>query len=482
MTPGRWIGSITGLAVLIAFLLMPPFASLTGVGMKTTGIFLSTIIWWATVGTDYPSIVCIVLLAITGVMTPSEAFSSSLGSWAPAFLIGCFGLSEGMRASGFSRRFAVWFITRPFTAGHPWLLAAMFLLACTLLASVMSSTASCIVFMTIAAPLLETLGYKKGDDFSAAFMMGIAWAATAALSNTPIAHASNVLVMEWIQRDFGYTVTFPQWMAFGIPMGLLIYLLIFFTLKYVVRPDISRSRDMTIEEIRHAAGEMGPMQLNEKFAVGIFLAVVVCWMLPGLAEGVLPGVAAFFQRIGYAVPPLAGAVLLCIVRVDGKQLLSFKQWMNDGVEWGSTMLCAAIMAIGVALSNPATGITELLTGIFQPMANTVPAWAFILISILWVILQTNLMPNLVSMTLVYSIMVPVAAAAGIGNPVALGAAITAASNCAFSLPSATTTTALVVGTGWVKVGFLGKNGAILLIPLVLAFTFICYTLCTIIFS
>jgi sodium-dependent dicarboxylate transporter 2/3/5 len=239
---------------------------------------------------------------------------------------------------------------------------------------------------------------------------------------------------------------------------------------------------MTIAEIRLAAGDLGKMKTEEKLSLGVFLAVVVCWMLPGVSEGMVPGVAAFFNKIGYAVPPLAGACLLCMIRVGGRPLLTFRQWMNDGVEWGSTMLCAAIMAIGVALSAPGTGISELLTGIFQPLAESVPAWAFILISIAWVVLQTNLMPNLVSMTLVYSVMVPVAAAAGIGNPVALGAAITAASNCAFSLPSATTTTALVVGTGWVRVGFLGRHGAVLLIPLVLVFTFVCYSLCSIIFS
>jgi sodium-dependent dicarboxylate transporter 2/3/5 len=239
---------------------------------------------------------------------------------------------------------------------------------------------------------------------------------------------------------------------------------------------------MTTADIRRAAGNMGKMKLDEKLSLGVFLAVVVCWIMPGVSGGIMPGIASFFDKLGYAVPPLAGACLLCMIRVGGRPLLTFRQWMNDGVEWGSTILCAAIMAIGVAMSAPGTGISELLAGIFQPLAASVPAWTFILISILWVVLQTNLMPNLVSMTLVYSVMVPVAAAAGIGNPIALGATITAASNCAFALPSATTTTALVVGTGWVKVGFMGRHGAVLLIPLVLVFTFICYSLCTLIFS
>jgi sodium-dependent dicarboxylate transporter 2/3/5 len=482
MKGSRWIGPAAGVAILLFFLLMPPLEPLTAAGMKTAGIFLFTIIWWATVGIGYPSLICIVLLAVTGVMTPAEVFANSLGSWLTMFLLGCFGLSEGLRSTGFSRRFAIWFITRPFTAGHPWLMVAMFLLACTLLASVMSSTASCIVFMTIAAPMLETLGYKNGDSFAAAFMMGIAWAATAALSMTPIAHAGNVLVMEWVRTEFGYTISFPQWMLFGIPMGLLIYLLILGTLRYVVHPDVSRSSGVTIEDIRRAAGDMGKMTTEEKLTLGIFLAVVVCWVLPGITENILPGVAVFLTGIGYAVPPVVGACLLCLIRVKNRPLMTFRQWTQDGVEWGTTILCAAVAVIGMALNNPGTGISELLTGIFQPVAASVPFVVFLFISILWVVLQTNLMPNLVALTLVYSIMVPVAAAAGTGNAIALGTAIAGAANCAFSLPSSTTTTALIIGSGWVSVRFLGKYGVILLLPIILIFTFLCYPLCSVIFG
>ena len=144
------------------------------------------------------------------------------------------------------------------------------------------------------------------------------------------------------------------------------------------------------------------------------------------------------------------------------------------MEWGSICLVAAIMIIGAALGNPETGIAELMTGIFQPIATSVPFYVFLLISLLWVVLQTNVMSNLVSMTLVYTIMVPVAVAGGVGDPIALGTTIAVTSSYAFSLPSATTTTAIVIGSGWVSVGFMARYGIILIIPIVLAFAFICY--------
>lgn len=483
MRGSQWIGPGVGTIILLVFLLLPPLEPLTALGMKAVGIFLFTIVWWATVGIGYPSLLCIVLLVATGVLTPGEAFAGSMGNWVVLFLIGCFGLSEGLRASGFSHRFALWFMTRRFTAGRPWMLLAMFLLACTLLGSVMSSTATCIVFMAIAAPMLETMGYKKGDPFAAMFMMGIAWAATASLAMTPIAHAGNVMVMEWIQRDLGYTISFPQWMAFGIPMGLLVYFMVIATFRYIVRPDVSRITSMTDGYIREAAGsEAEPMKLEEKLSLGVFLAVVACWMLPGIAANILPEASAYLSKLGYATPALAGAILLCLIQVKNKPLLTFPQWMTDGMEWGSTILVAAIMIIGSVIGNPETGIPQLLTGVFEPIAANVPFYILLLISVFWVVAQTNVMSNLVSMTLVYSIMVPVSIAAEVGNPVAFGATIAAASNYAFCLPSATTTTALVIGSGWVPVRFMGLYGLILLIPIVLVFTFVCYPFASLIFS
>jgi sodium-dependent dicarboxylate transporter 2/3/5 len=478
----QWIGPGIGLVLLVVFLLLPPIEPLTAVGMKVVGIFLATIIWWGTVGINYPSIICIALFAMTGVMTPNEVFAASMGNWIVLFLMGCFGLSEGLRVSGFSRRFALWFMTRPFVAGRPWILLAMFLLACTILGAVMSSTATCIVFMAIAAPMLETLGYKKGDAFAAMVMMGIAWAATASLAMTPIAHAGNVMMMDWIKRDFDYTIGFAQWMLFGIPMGLLVYLMIMGIFRYVVRPDVTKFTGMTTEYIREVAGKMGAMKLEEKLTLGVFLVVVVCWMLPGIASNLLPGVSDYFSKLGYAVPALVGASLLCLIRVKNQQLLTFHQWMTGGMEWGSVVLVAAIMAIGSVIGKPETGIPQLLTSIFQPVVSSVPFYIFLLISIFWVVLQTNIMSNLVSMTLVYTIMVPVAVAAGVGNQIAFGAAIAAASNYAFSLPSATTTTAIVIGSGWVSVGFMGRYGVILILPIALAFTFICYPFASLIFG
>jgi sodium-dependent dicarboxylate transporter 2/3/5 len=397
-----------------------------------------------------------------------------MGSWLVFFLLGCFGLSEALKVTGFSRRFALWFLTRPFAAGKPWVLLAMFLLGCTAMGGVMSGTITCIVYLTIAISMLEAIGCEKGDVFAAVLTMGIAWTATAALAITPIGHAGNLMAMSWLLRDFGYATSFVQWMIIFIPMGLLVYFIILGLFRYVIRPDVSRFKHMCDSFVMTESSKLGPVSRQEKYAVFVFSMAIVCWMLPGVAGGVLPGLSGYLDTIGYAVPAVMGACVLCLIRVNDKPIMTFNQWMRDGVEWGSLALVAAICVIGDVVSNPGTGIPLFLSGVVEPLVRNVPTFALLLVGMLWVVVQTNVVSNIVSMTMVYSVLVPIAANTQVADPVALGAVIAAASNYAFSLPSATTATAIVVGSGWVPVRFMAKYGLLMIVPVVLLFTFVAY--------
>lgn len=474
MTDRRLAGPILGIIVLVAFLLLPPIEPLTPIGMKTIGVFCFTIVWWISLGIDYPSIICMLLLIVTGVSTPEGVFAF-MGHWIIFFVLGCFGMSESLKGTGFSRRFAFWFLTRSFAKSRPWVLIALFLLACTLMGAVMSTTVTVIVFMGIAISMLDALGYKRGDTFPATLIMGIGWAATASFAMTPIGHVSNILMMEWIQRDFGYTVTFPQWMAVGIPMGLLAYVIMMLFFRFAVRPDVSKFSEMANVHLQKEAGKIGRMSTEEKLAVGIFSGAVICWVFPGLAKDIWPGASTFLNDLGLAIPALAGASLLCFIRINKKPLLTFSQWMG-GIEWGAVIMIVAILALGEAIGNPLSGIPQMLTSSFGSLVDGMPLSFFLLVNFIWVTVQTNVLSNLISMTVVYNIMAPIAASGGLCNPAALGVTIAAASHYAFALPSATIATALVVGSGWVPVRYLLTYGVLLIAPMVLMFTFLYYPL------
>lgn len=140
------------------------------------------------------------------------------------------------------------------------------------------------------------------------------------------------------------------------------------------------------------------------------------------------------------------------------------------------MMIVAILALGEAIGDPLSGIPQILTSSLGSLVDGMPLSFFLFVNFMWVTLQTNVLSNLISMTVVYNIMAPIAANNDMCNPAALGVTIAAASHYAFALPSATIATALVVGSGWVPVKYLIKYGVLLIVPMVLMFTFLYYPL------
>ena len=81
-----------------------------------------------------------------------------------------------------------------------------------------------------------------------------------------------------------------------------------------------------------------------------------------------------------------------------------------------------------------------------------------------------------------AVMMPIFAAIGVGNPIALGTALSGASYFALSLPSATAVTAIAVGSGWVPTTFMARYGLLFIIPIVLLFSFVHYPIASAVFS
>ncbi|MDO8687324.1 MAG: anion permease, partial [Dehalococcoidales bacterium] len=264
-----------------------------------------------------------------------------------------------------------------------------------------------------------------------------------------------------------------------IPFSLLIYLVLLLILRFVVGGDATRFGSAARQYVLEEKGKLGPMKLEEKLTLGVFLVVLLTWLLPGIASNLLPQISRYLQGLGYAVPALVGVVLLCTIRVKNQPLVGFRDWMAN-MEWSAIMLVAAIMVIGDSLGKPDTGIPQLLAGVIEPIANGAPFYGFLLVGIFWAGLQASFMSHLVSSMLVYTVMMPAAIDAGVGNLPALGYAIFAMPNYAFILPSATVVTAIIAGSGWVPVKFMARYGAIALIPMILLVVFIAYPLASLV--
>ena len=143
----------TGIALAIYLLfkfLLPAPAPITPDGMEVIGILILATYLWVSVGTGWTSVLTICLMGLTNYMSAANAIKGAFGDWMFAFLMGCMLVNAVLSETGLSRRIAMWFITRKFVNGRPYVIIGMFFVAMFVLGLFMTSSATCVMFLALA--------------------------------------------------------------------------------------------------------------------------------------------------------------------------------------------------------------------------------------------------------------------------------------------------------------------------------------------
>lgn len=127
---GISIHLIIGLVIMFGVGFLPAPAPITPVGMKVIGLFIGVVYLWSTVAMDWPSLLAIAASSFyihllipespTAHYGPWRAVQESLGNWVVGFIIGALLLTHALTQAGFTRRVALWFMTRKFSQRGPW--------------------------------------------------------------------------------------------------------------------------------------------------------------------------------------------------------------------------------------------------------------------------------------------------------------------------------------------------------------------------
>ena len=170
--------------------LIPAPEPMTDTGMEIVGVFIMATYLWITVETGWTSILVVSMVAISGAMSATAAIKGSFGDWMFAFLMACMLVNHVLSETGISRRIAVWFITRKFVKGRPYIIVLMFFAAMFVLGLGMTSSATCVMFLALAKEILDTCGYDRKDKFSQFLFCCIAAITIAGNGMTAIGHGN----------------------------------------------------------------------------------------------------------------------------------------------------------------------------------------------------------------------------------------------------------------------------------------------------
>lgn len=459
---GLWLGPLVGAAFLILPVTLPYSAHVVG------AVLLLMVVFWITEALP---------LAVTALVGPTLVVllgaAPATGAFAPfadpvVFLfIGSFIIAEAMTIHRLDRRLAYTALASRWVGASGVRLVVVYALVGCVISMWLSNVATTVMLFPLGLAVLAELGRERHKDpafrrYATAMMLVASFGSSIGGLGTPVGTPPNLIGMGLLRSSAGINISFTGWMLVGLPVMLV---LMAFVCLWLLVP---RGRGIKLgpEAVRMVAAErdrLGPMTRGERNVVVAFALTATLWIVPGLIEigvGSSHPVPAWFRtHLPEAVVALLGGLLLFVLPTPGRPEKFTITWPEAArIDWGIVFLYGGGLAMGRLADT--TGLSAALgEGVVKafPDAGVVGltmAFAFV------ALLMSEMASNTASANIVVPMAIAVSQAAGIPplEPV-LGATLGA--SLGFMLPVSTPPNAVVYSSGYIPLGAMVRNGAIL---------------------
>lgn len=468
---------ILALVVIIGSRFIPGAAGLSVDAIAVLGVFFGSLIMWIGLSIDWPSMITLLALGLIPVFGFSSTFAGAFGNTTVAFLIFTFALVYPLAKTNFVRRCTVSFITNRIARKGPWYFVCFLLAAVTFMGLFISPSVLFVAFMPFLEDIYSVLGIKKGGKTGNMIMMGTAFCISLSSGMTAIGHVWPTMAIGYYTAATGNDVNQFQYMAMGIPTGIILIALLILVFKFLYRPD--DIQDIQPEKAMNLRGTVPPADTREKIILAVMFLTVFLWVGPSFIKGILPDVYTMVNGWSTAMPPLLGCIILFIAKTDGERIMNFKEVTSKGILWGSILMTAAATQLGSCLTNADVGISEWLTATLQPLTSNLPVIGMILFFMTWAVVETNFSSNIVTTTVVSAVALSVLTALPEGS-VNVGAVVCmvgfAAAICNMTPAGQSTVNTVAIGSGWTDTKSMFIWGGIFAVMGILVLTFIAYPL------
>ena len=422
-------------------------------------------VWWVFEVVPIPvtSLLPLVLMPLFGISDVATV-GANYGRPIIFLFLGGFLLALGLRQSGVHKRIALHIIR--LIGSRPSSLVLGFMVASGGLSMWISNTASVMVLLPIALSVLEATN-EQGDrppaTLGVCLMLGIAYGADIGGMSTIIGTPPNLVFIEMYSQIFPAApeIGFLQWMSMGIPLTLVFMALGWLLLtRFIFRmPAEELFEGKTL--IRHEIEKLGPVRRDEVVAATVFAAAAILWMTGSdlnLGSGLR--ISGWRSLLGLdlvndaAVAVAAASILFLVPSGDrpGERLLGWQ--MTVSLPWGILMLFGAGFAIATGFE--VSGLSDIIGSQFGQLEVYSPYLVVVIVCTLLTFL-TELTSNTAMTNLVLPILAKASVALGF-DPRILMIPATLSASCAFMMPIASPTQAIVFGSGYVNIRQMMRAG------------------------
>lgn len=412
------------------------------------------------------------LCVVCGVSGEKEMFRS-FGHPIIFLFLGSFLLAQGMLRHGLNHRIAFGILGLRWVGQSPArILVAFGSITCLLSMWISNTTATAMMF-PIALAILGEMARQQSQRaghavsmtelrFGTGLLLTAAFASSIGGMATPVGTPPNLIGISQIEKAEGVRLTFFQWMAFGVPLALVLTAVLVIYLNRACPAEAGVLSGGT-SYIEREKSRLGPLSQGEKNVLLAFAVTVGLWLLPGVLALVRGTSSPTYQWLGSHLPEgvaaLIGATLLFVLPTDfarGEFTLGWSDAMR--IDWGTILLFGGGLAIGDAMFS--TGLAEWMgKGLVGQLHITSTLGLIVLFGGLGV-LFTETTSNTATANMVVPVAIAVSKAAGV-EPLQPALAACLGASLAFMLPVSTPPNAIVFGSGCVPILKMVRHGLVL---------------------
>jgi len=276
---------LSGILLSLLFYFINPFG-LSAEANKAVSVAVLMISWWVSEALPMSAVALIPLilhplLKLGTIEETAKSYSNPV-----IFLfMGGFMIALAIDKWKLHKRIALQIVSRTGTSGDRIILG--FIIATGFLSMWLSNTATTMMMFPIALSVIAVMKDHEQSgssmrNFSMVLMLVIAYASNIGGMATIIGTPPNVAFVAYIEKEYGYTIGFLDWMLVCTPLAFTLLASLYFVLVKLLYPSrIKNSQEANIF-IHEEIGSLGKLSLPEKRVLIVFISTVALWIFKDL--------------------------------------------------------------------------------------------------------------------------------------------------------------------------------------------------------
>ncbi len=454
----KWIYGVLAILLATACFYYVPSTPYSQAPIMAAIVVIMAIFWiFEVVPIAITSLLPIILFPLFGILD-TKATALFYGKEIIFLFLGGLMLAQGIQQSNLHKRIALHIVN--IIGSKPANLVLGFMVATASLSMWISNTASVMLMMPIGLSIIEEIKETKVNNklipkFAVAVMLGIAYSADIGGMATLIGTPPNLVFMEMYHSLFPNLpkIGFTQWMLMGLPLSITFI----FTGWLLMTKVIFRMPKTQFFEsphiIRDLLKNLGKLRRDELASGIVFLIAALLWLTGSdvtLSNSVtLHGWRSSFglENVSDASIAIGTALLLFIIPSKDRPNEMLLKWNKvRELPWGILLLFGGGFAIAGGFDS--SGLSNVVGGLFAHLDIESP-----IIIVLIVCFVLTFLTEITSNTATTNLVLPILAKASVIlnlDPRILMIPATLSASCAFMMPIASPTQAIVFGSGHVN--------------------------------